>query len=149
MKPIFFVIWFFLVYAATCQTVAAPSKDEKEAIYLSTPFPFLMEGISHSIALPESFQIDKKGKAVVYLFIDDQGNKEGFSIVLLDLGKEDVKKFYEFAKAPKRQAMYPPNIQPFYPILKKEIAKIKIKKKKDTQILKGQKYYYAIVYSLE
>ncbi len=149
MRPIFITLCFFWVYVTSCQTVVTPNSTEKQAIYTSTAYPFLMEGVSQSITLPNSFQIYKKGKAVVYLFLSDQGRKEGFSIVFLDLGKEDIKRFYEFSNAPKRLDMYPLYIQPFFPVFEKEIAKIKIKKKKNAKVLKGEKYYYTIVYTLD
>ncbi|HHB78044.1 MAG TPA: hypothetical protein ENK85_02275 [Saprospiraceae bacterium] len=151
MRPIFIFLCFFFVYTTSCQSkVASNQKEEKEqTVYLNRPFPFIMEGISHSVALPKSFQTTEKGKAIVYLFINDQGKKEGFSIVFLKLGNENAKRFYEYSNAPKEQAEYPSEIQPFFSVFKKEIAKIEIKKKKNTQILKEQKYYYAIAYDLE
>jgi len=147
MKNLF--IYLVLFFVCSCYRGHPLPDVKKQIVCYSSAFPFFVERSARSIVLPKNLTYFHGGRVVVSLFINDKGEKEGFSIIYLEYGSEKVKKYYDYSSSPRGKESYPSDLQIIFPFIANEIDKIKITKNYDIEIVKNKKYRYDVVFELK
>jgi hypothetical protein len=94
----------------------------------STPFEIGRK--SNFISLPDSISKRAKGFVALELFINSQGNMDGFNVIkfLLLVGNDSLISFFENSDRKIRsKSSYPADIQSYYPVLTNCVNEIEIK----------------------